>query len=268
MKNKLLFGLVLTISFAFTTVVPTGDIYRNIPNKFFKRGEHIEYLVHYGMVNAGIGTVDVDNKLYSINGRPCYKVDVAGKSIGGLAMVANIDDFWRAYIDTASLAPHRSYRNLKENSYVKEESTYMNIFGKTARVKDDKDKTEKTINTPSYVLDIVGGFYYLRTLDYAKMAKGQFFMMDCILDTDIHTLKVEFLGTEDVKTKFGTIKCYVMSPIVPKNQLFKGERPVKVWISADNNRIPMKMQAEFVVGAVKVDLKDFKNMRHGFNFVK
>ena len=138
MKNKLLFGLVLAISFAFT-----GDIYRNIPNKFFKRGEHIEYLVHYGMVNAGIGTVDVDNKLYSINGRPCYKVDVAGKSIGGLAMVANIDDFWRAYIDTASIMPHRTYKNLKENAFTREESTYMNVFGKTARVKDDKDKQKK-----------------------------------------------------------------------------------------------------------------------------
>ena len=66
----------------------------------------------------------------------------------------------------------------------------------------------------------------------------------------------------------GKTECYVLSPIMPENQLFKGKRPIKVYVSADKNRIPIRIQAEFVVGMAEIELQNHKNMKHAFNFKK
>jgi hypothetical protein len=55
---------------------------------------------------------------------------------------------------------------------------------------------------------------------------------------------------------------------MPENQLFRGKRPVKVFISADKNRVPIRIQAEFIVGMVEVELQNHKNMKNNFSFKK
>ena len=45
---------------------------------------------------------------------------------------------------------------------------------------------------------------------------------------------------------------------MPENKLFDGENSIKVWLSDDINKVPLKIRANMFVGAVEVDITDFK----------
>ncbi len=264
MKKFVLTSLLASAPLLFAMNEPEN--YRIIRQEYFQRGEHLEYLVHLGPFNAGIGTIDMDNKLYSVNNRPCYKVDVYGRSIGTLEGVTKIRDFWRSYIDTASIHPHKFYRNINEGDYHKEETVWFNTLQKTAEIKDEKG--QRKFGIPEYVQDLVSGFYFLRTLPFEKYKDGEILSIHGTLETDIYDLKVEFLGKQEAKCLLGKMDCYVLSPIMPENQLFRGKRPIKVFISADKNRIPIRIQADMLVGQVEAELQKHQNMRHPLVFRK
>ncbi len=243
-----------------------SENYRVIRQEYFQRGEHLEYLVHLGPFNAGIGTIDLDNKLYLVNNRPCYKVDVYGRSIGTLEGITKIRDFWRSYIDTASIHPHKFYRNINEGDYHKEETVVFNTLQKVAEIKDEKGQRKFSI--PEYVQDLVSGFYYLRTLPFEKYKAGDILSIPGTLETDVYDLKVQFLGHQEAKCLLGRMECYVLSPIMPENQLFRGKRPIKVFISADKNRIPIRIQADMLVGQVEAELQKHQNLKHSLMLKK
>jgi hypothetical protein len=73
---------------------------------------------------------------------------------------------------------------------------------------------------------------------------------------------VKIVGRETVKTKAGKIRCIKMHPITQQGRVFKEEEDLTMWISDDLNRVPVRLQAEVVVGSIKMDLKEYKNLAH------
>jgi len=66
------------------------------------------------------------------------------------------------------------------------------------------------------------------------------------------------LRKEKLKTKLGLIDALVLEPVMPENKLFDGGEAIKVWLSDDKNRIPLKIKAEMFIGAVEVDIKSYQ----------
>jgi hypothetical protein len=48
--------------------------------------------------------------------------------------------------------------------------------------------------------------------------------------------------------------------VLQKGRIFKDEEDLNVWISDDANRIPIRAQANILVGSVKMDLQDYKGL--------
>jgi hypothetical protein len=44
--------------------------------------------------------------------------------------------------------------------------------------------------------------------------------------------------------------------------MFKGENAITVYLSDDKNKIPVLIEAEMFVGSVKVDLYEYRNLKH------
>jgi uncharacterized protein DUF3108 len=38
-----------------------------------------------------------------------------------------------------------------------------------------------------------------------------------------------------------------------------------LWVSADKNKMPLKIQADLAVGSLRADLVAFKGLKHSFN---
>lgn len=223
--------------------------------------------MHYGLINAAEAVMEVSDHYYLINKRPCYKIDIYGQTTGLFDLVVRIRDNWGAYIDTASIVPHQAYRHIEEGRYRKNEVVHFDHRRDVATVVDmDREnkrvKDKSSHKVPENILDLVGGYYFLRTLDYSKYNAGDVMDIQGFFDNKVYNLQIRFLGREEVKTKLGTFRSIVVAPILPENDFFAQGNPVKVWISDDLNKVPLKIQAELAIGALEIDIKEMQNLRN------
>ena len=258
-KLVFLFSILIFASFQ-----SSEEEYRSVKNNDFKKGEKLTYLCHYGPINAGEATVFMDKELHTVNNRTCYKVDIDAKSIGMFRWTLTIKDKWQSYIDTAAIVPHKFYRNIHEGNYKLEETTYFDHFNKQVKVNKIKKGKEKnkTFEIPQYAQDLVSGYYYIRTLDFESLEENEIVTIDAFFENESYDFQIRYLGKDKVRTAFGKIEAFVFSPIMPENKMFfSGENTIKFWISDDANKVPLKIQAEMLVGAVEVELTNHKGLK-------
>lgn len=243
---------------------------RDIPvlkNSSFSKGEQLDYRVNFGIFTVGHALTRVDNRTYTINSRPCYKVDGFGRTSGMVAWVAKLEDQWGAYIDTASIVTHVSYRKIKENNYRKDELITFDHAKNKAEVKvlDQATgvyKEPQYFDTPDNVRDIVAGFLYLRVFNFTKIHVGDTILVSGFFEDTAYKMRIMYKGKEVVSTKLGKIRCHVLVPIMPDNKLFDGENSVTAWISDDKNQIPVNIQAKMFIGSTGLELSGTKGLRH------
>jgi len=87
------------------------------------------------------------------------------------------------------------------------------------------------------------------------------------LDSQIYPLKLRFLGKETLKTKVGKVKTLKFRPLVQAGRIFKAQESVTIWITADKNKIPIKMKANLSVGSLRADLEAYKGLANSFEKV-
>ncbi len=246
-----------------------GEAVRYLPQSSFGRGEVINYKVHYGLINAAEATVETGGALERVADRPCYKASVSGRTIGSFDYFLRIRDQWRAYIDTASILPLRAQRDITEKGYHKKETVDFDQIRAVADVQDhDKDRPTRTsVKVANNCLELVSGFYYLRTLNLDRMRVGDVVRMPAYFDGDNFLLEVVYRGRETVETKAGTVRVFKLVPRMPNNKIFKGENAISVYLSDDRNKIPVLFQAEMFVGSVKVDMYQYRGLKWRLNLV-
>ncbi len=247
-----------------------GEAVRYLPQSSFGRGEVINYKVHYGLINAAEATVETAGALERVADRPCYKASVSGRTIGSFDFFLRIRDQWRAYIDTASILPLRAQRDITEKGYHKKETVDFDQIHAVADVQNhDKDNPTRTsVKVANHCLELVSGFFYLRTLNLDRMRAGETVRMPAYFDGDNYVLEVVYKGRETVETKAGTVRVFKLVPKMPTNKVFKGENAVSVYLSDDRNKIPVLFQAEMFVGAVKVDMYQYRGLKWRLNMAQ
>src|SRR5690606_7639840 len=144
--------LIVVAGFTFSSF-SARDSMRKLDNESFTSGEKLDYIVHYGLINAAEATIDVDKNIQVINNRPCYKVNVFGKTTGSFDFFLKVRDTWRSYIDTTSIVPQRFHRNIEEGKYRKKENIMFDHYKNVATVEDKK--ATNTYKVPENVQDIV-----------------------------------------------------------------------------------------------------------------
>ncbi len=242
--------------------------YREVDNTSFGIGERLEYRIHYGLLNAAVATMEISEKVVYRNERPCYKININGRSVGVFDLITRINDNWGTYIDTAAILPHSFYRILEEGRYRKYEYVDFDHEKREAITtildKKTKEPREPIISSiPHNVQDMVSTYYYIRTLDFNKMKEGEIINIGAFFDEESYNFKIRYMGKESVRTHLGKFKAIVIQPILPKNGLFSGENAIKVWISDDANKIPLKIKASMFVGAIEIDIKRIAGARNG-----
>ena len=85
---------------------------------------------------------------------------------------------------------------------------------------------------------------------------------DAIVFTSANAIK--YLKTEIINTNFGKILCFKIRPYVQYGRVFKKDESLTMWITADDNRIPIKVKADLIVGSIRIDLESFSNLTNSF----
>ncbi|OQY96398.1 MAG: hypothetical protein B6D37_02570 [Sphingobacteriales bacterium UTBCD1] len=257
-KRIVILGFVLMqFAFSIKSRQPQDD-FCGIRNTSFQSEEMVNFTVYYSVagiyVNAGNATFRVD--LENMNNRPVYHITGDGKSNSSYDWIYKVRDRYESYIDTATMQPLKFIRSVNEGGYKK----YQNVtFNKTANT---AISNEGVFKVPGCVQDVVSAMFYARNIDFSKYQPDDRIPFSMFLDNEVYNMYIRYLGKETVKTKYGKFRTIKIKPLLVKGTIFEGGEKMTVWISDDNNHIPVRIESPLVVGSVKIDMMDYDNLRH------
>jgi hypothetical protein len=229
----------------------------------FAVGEWFIFRIHYGLVNAGYTTLEV--KEATINNKKVFHVIGRGYTTGLSKFFFKIEDVYESYIDKETRNPYQFVRKIDEGGYTKNEQGFFNQAENRILVKDYKSHTEQTFDIPMHTQDILSSFYYLRNYpNIDKLKTGEFVAIDMFFDDRTTKFRLKFIGRENIKTKFGVVAAMIFLPFVQSGRVFKEEESLTIWISDDDNKIPLKIKANLAVGSIKAELEGFKGLHNPF----
>ena len=230
----------------------------------FQSGEWLKFKLNYsGWVKAGNATLEVKEATFK-NRSVCHVVG-KGWTTGAIKWFFKVNDRYESYFDKAPGRPYKFIRNINEGGHVKNRVIEFDYEKNLAFVNDLRHKTKKTVSITSDIQDMVSAYYYLRDhYDTETIKVGHTVKLNMFFDNEIFGFKLKFLGRETINTKFGNINCLKFRPYVMAGRVFHEEESVTLWVSADNNKIPIKIKADLRVGSLRSDLVAFKGLKYPF----
>ena len=255
MKNIILFVGLFIGAASFT--VPQQDL-------AFQEGEWIKFKMSYGSwLKAGNATLEVKESTF--NGKPVYHIVGKGWTTGAIKWFFKVKDRYESYIDKETGMPYKFIRKIDEGGHTKDIEIEFDHVKQEAFVEDKKRKTKKTIATEKDVQDMVSAFYYLRNnYDTESIKEGEIVTLNMFFDEENYNFRLKFLGRETIDTEFGKVKSLVFRPYVMAGRVFKEQESLTLWVSADKNKIPLRIKADLAIGSLQANLEAFKGLKHSF----
>ena len=231
----------------------------------YKDGEWLQYKMSYsGFLTAG--TASLELKEETLEDKEVFHAIGKGWTTGMIKWFFKVDDLYQSYFDKASLKPYVFKRKIDEGGYKKNRNTYFNYQNDTALVQDYIQQKETRVAFKN-VQDMMSSFYYLRNQDVSKMEIGDVIKIDMFLDAQVYPFRLKFLGTEIIKTRFGKVSALIFRPLVQSGRVFKAEESVTIWITNDNNKIPIRLKADLSVGSLRAELSAYKGLANSFKII-
>lgn len=249
------FAILALVFGAFT--IPS-----KVKNKSFKGGESLIYKVKYDLyINVPVAEIEfrVNDKLREFNGQQCLHFSAIGKTYKFYDNFFPVRDYFNALIDPQIFRPRVFTRDVNEGDYSKKD--YTIFYPEKGKVKTKKGKEYEI---PEDTWDILSVWYLARSFDYNNMEVGDSIKMHTFIDNETYPIGLQYAGKEVVDTKVGEVECYKIKPLLIAGEIFKSESDMTLWVSADENKIPIVIESGISVGSVRAELETYSGLRHKF----
>lgn len=261
-------GVNRVLFFLFALLIAANYISQTLsPNKSFKTGEVLEYDVYYswGLIWADAGYVKFSVKEEVVNNKTLFHFIGEGNSKKNWDWFYKVRDKYESYNDTTTLRPYKYIRNSNDGGdWVYNDITF-NFKNNTAigYLKTKKKPNQKidTLKIVDHTFDPMSMIYYARSIDFANFKLKDEIPISIILDNEVHSRKITYLGKETIKTDLGTFKCIKFKPTLIPGTIFKEGDAMIVWVTDDENRVPIKVETPILIGTVKVYLKKASGLK-------
>ena len=232
-------------------------------NTSFKDGEKLTFRVYYnmGFVWITAGYADFTTKGEDMNGHKVYHITGDGKTARSYEWFYKVRDKYETYIDRETMLPARFVRDVNEGGYkINQDVTFF-------QAKEQAISNQKVYTITKCTQDVLSAIFYARNIDYNKYKPGDKIPFNMFLDDKLYSLYIKYLGKEDIETKMGTYHAIKIVPLLIEGTLFKGGEKMTIWVSDDDNHLPLRVDSPILVGSIKVDLVSYDNLRNPFTSV-
>ena len=231
-------------------------------------GEKVFYQIKYGPVGSGRAVLELKDGFYQ--GEPVWHASVTGQTTGIADALYHVRDSYESYINPETDLPVFSIRNIQEGRYKR----YNEVaFDHTSRSDSTLVFSDLSGNhtAPKGLLDVVSCFYWFRKYYLARadtLVPGEIYRMTTWFADELYPIVLKYTGMETVKTRDGKIMCYRFNPVTEVGRVFETEEDMVMWLSADENFLPVKIRFDIFVGAFHVEMVKSEGLRKPLNFIK
>jgi uncharacterized protein DUF3108 len=218
----------------------------------FKAGETLEYDIGWSsFLTAGTAVVAVKDKKPSF-GSTAYYIVAEGRPTAIVSKLYTLYYKADTLLDSYSLLPQRGSLYSEEGKRHRLKTTTFNQGAKQATYEvETRTLVKKNLAIPGFTQDALSAIYVLRSIPFKP---GEKFNMPVSDNGNIYKVQMQVGAAEPVQTGMGTISGLKITPVItgPDKDAPRG---LALWISDDARRLPLKMEAQLLVGKFTVTLR-------------
>jgi Protein of unknown function (DUF3108) len=221
----------------------------------FAPGERITLRISYAGLLAGRAQLSVEPG----ESRPTLRFVATAKSQGFFAWLFHfrVDDRTVAEWDPVTGCSLGIEKHLREGRAQRDQRVVFDPSTGRADVEDAK-VAQKTFELQPCVLDVLSAFFVARQRGVGESEPLRLPVFD---NGKSYVLEVRFLGRErlDLPPPLGKmVPTIVVEPVLAEGTgLFVKEGRLKLWLTDDARRIPVRMRSKVAIGSVSADLESY-----------
>jgi hypothetical protein len=274
-------GLMLAVSVCFAQSDGSG-----IP---FKDGESFSYVLHYkwGVINANIAQISTTLRAVDFNGEKCFHYYCSGTTFKVWDSFFKVRDIFEAKFTADDVSPRYFHRDVNEGNYRATNVFSYDDVSKKVKIHVTKNSDYRLDSTlylgGGQIYDILSMLGHLRAVDMKNIIAGHPVTLTMAMDRNMMDVSFRFIQRETVKVdglgKFKAVK--VGASVIPHkdhfkgensnsqfdvasnaNQVFKGKDDIIIWVSDDDNMVPLLFRSPVSVGSVNGTLTRMSNQKY------
>ena len=253
-----------------TSCVPVRTVHEE--GLAFQAGESMEFILHYkwGMINTDVGTATVCLDSLTFNGQEAFCCSVKGKTTRMFDRIFRVREDFSSWFTRDGMKPLKFTRDTYEGGY-EARNTYLyewdvaepHIAADIYTSKRGQISMQLPLTPCTY--DLPALFFFARNMDIDNVEPGRRYPMTFAIDDDVYNVYFILYGRETIKVKgLGTVKTIRFAAKLLEGEVFKGEEDMMIWISDDENRLPVYFEAPLLVGVAAGRMSACDGLKHPF----
>jgi len=237
-------------------------------NNAFGDGENITYEVSYNWgpiwMEAGLVTFAVNKEKYL--GKDTWHLKSTGKTYSTYDYFFKVRDYYDSWIDPQTFHSIEFRRYIYEGNYNLLNTITFDPSRQTA-ISNTKTNNnplrQDTIRLSKCIFDMLSSVYLTRTLNLSDLKPEARILVSVLIDDSVYKIEVRSLGKEVIENRDGQhYKCIKFTAKMVQGTIFRGNEDVLIWVTDDDNKIPVYIEAKIIVGSVKAYLIEAKGLKN------
>lgn len=224
--------------------------------------ETLHYVISYkwGLVHkdAGDATLTLRNRGNN------YQLQLTAKTKPWADKIFMVRDTLQSSVAKSAFRPV-SYSKIshEDGKYRRDDIRYSrsgnSVTADVNRTSRDKKgavtKTTKKFTATGTAYDMLSVFYFIRTIDYAKLESTKTLQTSIFSGSKVERLTIHYIGKEKIKMRNNTTRNAIkISFQFTTDGKKKSSDNIEAWISDDTSHIPLQLIGKLPIGSVRVYL--------------
>jgi hypothetical protein len=212
----------------------------------FGVGERFEYAAKFGILSVGSASIEVAS-LDTVRGQSAYHFRFALDGSVPFFKIKSSLESWTSEDDFHSL---RFRRESKENNrhYLR----FWEILSDSGYYRQVEPEPLAAAPTPADPLDDASFLYFVRT---TPLEVGKTYKFDRYFRSERNPIVITVLKRERLELPDGTkVSCLVLNPVIGESGLFAAKAEARLWISEDEQRVPVQIRSRYSFGTITLKL--------------
>ena len=210
-------------------------------------GEELQYSAGFRFFPAGQAVLSLSSD--SLNGEVVYVLTTFVKTNSFLDAFYVVRDKIQSWLNPQNFSLQQAIQTIREGSYHRDHT--LHIQGDSILVWNNE-----TLKLPGPVYDPIAFIYYLRS---QNLSLGDSFKFLSAGNGKVKEVIVHITKVEEIVVSAGAFNCLKIEPVSSDDKpLLKNNGEMRVWLSNDNIKLPVKIELKTNIGTMVMKLKERK----------
>ena len=233
-------------------------------------GERVSYDLYFkwGVLMPRAGTAYFDMRTATWEGKNAWHYRLLFHTTGMIDRFFPMRDTLNTYLDGADARVLFSSKRTDEGDYYLIDDLRFRydkpseVAAHSLRTHWEQVKVDTTLTAEGLAFDMLGGAFYLRSLDWERMTLGQVYPFCIFIGRDVVKAQFRYTGQQVVTRgdlRYRTRHFYID---IFDEAFTQAKEAAEVWMGDDENRLPIRVRAKLKIGAAEVYLREAERTRY------